>query len=310
MDFELVWASFKEVHWPYILIYLSVLLILQFLRSLRWGLLLRPLLSVRQKALFPITSVGFLALLVLPARGGEFARPYLLSKKAPISMSAALATIVVERILDVLTILIFIIIVGFSATLPQWVNRASYIAMALMGAILFVLFMLIRNEQAVSRFAERILRPFSRRIRDLVQNFICSFSQGARILTHWRVMANALLFSLALWSGFALLNFTMFLAFSFPLSLTAAYVLVIIANLGMMIPAAPGFVGSFQFFCVVSLALFGIGREEALSFSILSHILQILFVVGLGLGFLPMMKLSGFSFREVKTYPETPVAKR
>jgi uncharacterized membrane protein YbhN (UPF0104 family) len=76
-----------------------------------------------------------------------------------------------------------------------------------------------------------------------------------------------------------------------------------------MIPSAPGFVGSFQFFCVVSLAIFGIGREEALSFSILSHILYILFVVGLGLGFLPTMKLTGFSFREVKPYPGSPIAK-
>jgi uncharacterized protein (TIRG00374 family) len=115
-------------------------------------------------------------------------------------------------------------------------------------------------------------------------------------------MANALLFSLALWSGFALLNYIMLLAFSFPLSMTAAYVLVIIANLGVMIPSAPGFVGSYEFFCVVSLAIFGIGREEALSFSILSHILQILFVAGMGLAFIPMMKISGFSFGKGRSY--------
>jgi uncharacterized membrane protein YbhN (UPF0104 family) len=122
-------------------------------------------------------------------------------------------------------------------------------------------------------------------------------------------MAGALLFSVLLWSGVALLNYIMFLAFAFPLSMTAAYILVIIVDLGLMIPSAPGFVGSFQFLCVVSLALFGIGREEALSFSILSHLLQTLFVVGLGLGFLPMMKLPGFSFRKGKSYSESPVAK-
>ena len=87
----------------------------------------------------------------------------------------------------------------------------------------------------------------------------------------------------------------MFFVFSFPLSLAAAFVLVIIVNLGLMIPAAPGFVGSFQFLCVISLALFGIGREEALGFSILSHILQLLFVAALGLFFLPAMKISRFA---------------
>jgi uncharacterized protein (TIRG00374 family) len=309
LKLELVWASFDKVIWPYIFLYISFLLVLQYLRSLRWQLLLRPLLSVGQKALFPITSVGTLALLILPARGGEFARPYLLSKKAPISMSAALATIVVERILDVLTILIFVMIASFSETLPQWINWAGYIAMVIMGAILSILFLLIFNEQATSRIAERILKPFPHRMVELFRNFISSFSKGARILIHGRVMAGALLFSVLLWSGVALLNYIMFLAFAFPLSMTAAYILVIIVDLGLMIPSAPGFVGSFQFLCVVSLALFGIGREEALSFSILSHLLQTLFVVGLGLGFLPMMKLPGFSFRKGKSYSESPVAK-
>jgi uncharacterized protein (TIRG00374 family) len=277
LNWEAVGAAFQKVYWPYIFLYLAVQLILQFVRSFRWSLLLKPLLSVGQKVLFPVTSVGLMALLVLPARGGEFARPYLLSKKAPIAMSAALATIVVERILDVLSILVFFIVVSFSETLPVWVSRAGYIAMALMGVILFVLFLLIHNEPAVTRIAERVLRPFSRRMIEIVRNSIHSFSQGARILIHWQVMVGAFLFSLALWSGVALLNYIMFFSFAFPLSLTAAFVLVIIVDLGLMIPSAPGFVGSFQFFCVMALALFGVGREEALSFSILSHMLQILF---------------------------------
>ena len=108
VNWEAVWKPLQNVHWTYICLYLAIMLILQFLRSYRWELLLRPIVSVGQKTLFSVTSVGFLALLVLPARGGEFARPYLLSRKAPISMSAALATIVVERILDILTTFIFL----------------------------------------------------------------------------------------------------------------------------------------------------------------------------------------------------------
>ena len=127
------------------------------------------------------------------------------------------------------------------------------------------------------------------------QNFFRSFSQGARILVDWQVMAKAFIFSLLLWGVVAILNYIMFFAFSFPLSLAAVFVLVIIVNLGLMISAAPGFVGSFQFLCVISLAFFGVGREEALGFSILSHILQLLFVAALGLFFLPTMKISRFA---------------
>jgi len=224
-------------------------------------------------------------------------------------MTAALATIVVERVLDVLTILVFIILVSFSDILPAWVNRAGYIVMALMGGILFFLFLLISKEMWVTNIAARLLTPFSKRMLEISRNLIRSFSLGARILIHWRVMTNAFLLSLALWGGVALLNYIMFFAFAFPLSLTAAFVLVIIVDLGLMIPAAPGFVGSFQFLCVVGLAIFGIGREQALSFSILSHILQILFIVSLGLLFLPGMRISRFSFGERVPSIESPLTK-
>ena len=66
-------------------------------------------------------------------------------------------------------------------------------------------------------------------------------------------------------------------------------------DLGLMIPAAPGFVGSLQCLCVIALAIFEVGREEALSFSILSNALQLLFVAALGVIFLPMMKIPGFT---------------
>ncbi len=311
VEWDLVWSSFGKVRWSYMILYFLVLFVNQSLRSFRWEILLRPLLRIGQKTLFPVTSVGQMVLLLLPARTGELGRPYLLSQKQPIAMSAALATIVVERILDVITILVFIIFVSFSDVLPPWVTQAGYIAMALMAGILSCLFLLIIKDQWVAQTAERILSPFSQRVVDRIRNFILSFSQGARILTHWRVMLAAFLFSLGLWGSAALLNYVMFFAFALPLSLIAALVLVITVDLGLMIPAAPGFVGSFQFLHVVTLALFGIGREEALSLSLLAHILQILFVIGLGSCFLPMMKIPGFAFIGRKiSLTETPVRKQ
>lgn len=295
VDWGLLRISFGKIRWSYIVLYIFALIPIYILRSFRWELLLRPLQRVGQKTLFPIASVGFLAIMILPARSGELVRPYLLSQKERIPMSAAMATIVVERILDVLTILIFLVIVNLTAQLPGWVIGAGYIAMGFIAVILIFLFLMIAKEQVLVKIAERVLRRFSGRILEGSRDIILSFSRGARILSHWRVMTAALFFSLALWGGAALLNYLMFLAFAFPLSLAAAFVLVIIMDLGLMIPTAPGFVGSFQFLCVIGLAIFGVGREEALSFSILAHVLQLMFVTALGLFFLPMMKIPGFS---------------
>jgi glycosyltransferase 2 family protein len=298
IDWSLVRASFMKIRWPYIFPYIFLLLIIQSIRSFRWGLLLRPLRPVGQKVLFPITSIGFLAIAILPARTGELARPYLLSKKEQIPMSAGLATIVVERIMDVITVLIFIILVSFSAELPRWIIGAGYIAMGIIATIFLILLLVIAKEPLVSNIVGRVLRPFPVRISELMQNFITSFSYGARILFHWRMMALAFVFSIILWSTMAFCNYIMFFAFSFSLSIVAAFVLVIIVDLGLMIPAAPGFVGSFQFLFVIGMAIFGVGREQALSFSILSHAVQMLFVAVLGLAFLPMMKIPEFSLRK------------
>lgn len=298
IDWSLLRASFYKIRWPYILPYIFVLFVIQLLRSFRWGLLLRPLRPVGQKALFQITSIGFLAIAILPARTGELARPYLLSKKEKIPMNSALATIVVERLMDVITILVFLIFVSFSAELPKWVIGAGYIAMGLIGSIFVILFLMIAKEPVLMIIVRKVLRPFPDRIFEFAKNFITSFSQGARILFHGRMMAIAFVYSIILWSAMAFCNYIMFFAFSFSLSIVAAFVLVIIVDLGLMIPAAPGFVGSFHFLFVISLAIFGVAREQALSFSIISHALQMLFVVTLGLAFLPMMKIPEISFRK------------
>ncbi len=297
VEWSLMWACAGKIRWWYIIPYFVLLLIIQTLRSLRWEILLQPLIRVGQSALFPINAVGLFAVMFFPVRSGELVRPYLLSQRNPISMSTALATIVVERVLDIVSILIFIVAVSLSFDLPKWVSAAAAIAGGLIAAIIVFLFLMIRKRPVLMRLSEKVLRPFPSRVLQFFQNFIVSFSEGARILAHWKTMLYGLAFSLLMWALVGFLNYIMFFAFSFPLSLSAAFIVLIIVDLGLMIPAAPGYVGSFQFLYVVSLALFGIGREEALSFSILSHVVQILFVLVLGLIFLPMIKISGFSLR-------------
>ncbi len=290
VDWRLISASMGKVQWAYVFLYIPLLLFIQFLRSFRWQVLLQPLMKTGQKTLFPITCLGCMGILILPARSGELIRPYFLSKQEAISMSAALATIVVERVLDVLIVLAFFIVLGFSDIMPLWVRQAGYMTMALVGGIVLFLFLLIGKESWVMKVAERILARFPKRISESLRNFMLSFSQGSRILIHGWTMAKTFFLSFAIWFGVGLLNYIMFLAFSFSIPWVAAFVLVIILDLGLMIPAAPGFVGTFQFFCVLSLAIFGVNREEALSFSIVSHFLQILCIVALGLFFLPNMK--------------------
>jgi len=105
IDFVKVVEGFHAVRYRYVLLFLIVVLIMQALRSVRWGMMLSPLDQVDQLSLFSVTSVGFLAIMAIPARLGELARPYLIAKKSRIKMAAALGTILVERAFDSIAVL-------------------------------------------------------------------------------------------------------------------------------------------------------------------------------------------------------------
>ena len=83
INFQEVWTDLKKIQLPYVILFLLLVTLMQYLRSYRWGVILQPMEKIDQLSLFSVTSVGFLAIAAIPARIGELARPYLISKEAP-----------------------------------------------------------------------------------------------------------------------------------------------------------------------------------------------------------------------------------
>jgi glycosyltransferase 2 family protein len=125
IHFPDVVEGFRTIRYGYIPAVLAVMFLMQLLRSIRWGLILRPLEKIDQLSLFAVTNVGFLAIIAIPARLGELARPYLITKKSHVTMSAALGTIFAERVLDSLTVLVIAVFVLFFTPLPRWLVRSG-----------------------------------------------------------------------------------------------------------------------------------------------------------------------------------------
>ncbi len=123
IDFQVISRDLKKISFSYVAVFLIIAIFMQWLRSYRWGVILQPLQKIDQLSLFSVTSVGFLAIAAIPARIGELARPYLISKKSSIKMSAALGTIIVERVLDGFAVLTISVIVFFFNDLPSWMIK-------------------------------------------------------------------------------------------------------------------------------------------------------------------------------------------
>jgi len=297
-DFQRVISGMTKMGYGYILPFLFIMLLMQALRAWRWGLILNPLEKIAYLPLFAITSAGFLAITALPARLGELARPYLVARKSAIRMSAAVGTIFVERILDGAAILTIASATAFFTILPAWLLKANVIFF-IINLILFsgVFFALFRRPLLL-KFLNFSLRILPERWKDALNRLLHHFLDGFQVIGDGKRLFQILLLSFLIWLIDALAIYILFLAFNFPIPPVAAFVLMIVLIIGIAIPTAPGFIGNWHFSCVLGLGLFGINKTDALTFAIIYHFLAVGFVVILGLGFFPSLKLSFADLRK------------
>jgi len=237
-----------------------------WLRAIRWQVLLTPLKVVPIKPLFSITIVGFSAIFLL-GRAGELARPLWLTRREKVALTGSVATIVVERVLDMIMLILAFGIalvvsdVTTSATLIQLQSRAWLVA-ACAGAALIALFALRSHGAWIVGFI-----PFRR-----IASWADSFLQGLSFLRDGRSLALVALQSGLLWLAIALQFWTMLLGMNFTFSLTEATLVMVGAAIGS-VAQIPGIGGGFQagyIFCMT--ALLRVPLEQAVATSLIATV--------------------------------------
>src|SRR3990170_4725572 len=193
---------------------------------------------------------------------------------------------------------------GFLAitALPAWLLKANVIFF-IINLILFlgVFFALFRRPLLLKflNFSLRILpEKWPKKWTDALNRLLHHFLDGFQVIGDGKRLFQILLLSLLIWLIDALAIYILFLAFNFQIPPVAAFVLMIILIIGIAIPTAPGFIGNWHFSCVLGLGIFGINKTDALTFAIIYHFLAVGFVVILGLGFFPSLKLSFADLRK------------
>jgi len=247
--------------------YAAILVCIHLVRTVRWGILLEPLGRVGFKRLNSASAVGFMMLMLLPFRLGEFARPLLIARPPPggrgaiLPRSGAFASIVVERIVDGLAIGVLGIVAlrmlgeGASGRYAEFARRASLaVALGFSALCLGVSAAFFLRERAL-RLTSAILRPFSPRLAGRACSMLDNFISALHLGSGWKALAFFAL-TAAYWTvtGFALA----FLAPAFGFHLAPLMVATILAVqvVGVMVPAGPGMIGTMQFFTQAGLSLF------------------------------------------------------
>lgn len=290
VDRVAVWNALRRAHYAYLIPAGLSSLLGYAVRTLRWGEILRPTKRVRFRRLFPVLMVGFATNNLVPARVGEFARAYVLGLREQISRSLALATIVVERVCDGLTLIGLMTVALLLFPLPVDNPRLHLVEMtatAIFGVATLALIALLVFPARFAGIASLLLRPAPRGVAVRVEALLESFMRGLGALRSPRQLARIAGLSLAVWVLEGGSYAFMLLAFPFGLStsarLAAAIFLLVFVNLGIMIPAAPGYIGTYQFFATLALGAFGVAPALAFGLAIVSHALQYVLVTSIGL---------------------------
>ena len=270
----------------------AVTVVVYLLRAWRWGYLLQPVTRVGFPHLCSATFVGFMAGLLVP-RAGEIVRPYLVARRQGIRTSAAFASIILERLVDLITVLGFFALYIYVLPTPAAQRRGTLLELlrwggAVTGAVALVVLVLLvffhlRAEWALS-LLDRGLRLFPSWIAAPLGQALRAFSGGLAVLQAPPAHLLALLGqSVLLWLAIALGVYWNNLAFGLELPYHSAFLIVAFLVVGVSIPT-PGMVGGFhQAYLLALTEAFGVDKVTAAAAGVASHALTNLPVLVLGL---------------------------
>lgn len=282
VDVAEVWAHVRGAHWGLLLAAVAVATSGFLLRALRWKLLLHPLdpgTTLHNR--FAAVNIGFATNNLLPARVGEFARAWSIAKLEPrIPTSGALGSLVVERVLDAVAVFTLLGIALLHPSFPaeatvagQPIQTLVNTILVLLAALLAALALLLAFPGLFLALARSLDRVLPDRAAQLLVEALTSFLGGLDALRSPRLLGGALLWSFGFWGWNAVSFWLAMHAFGIQEGyITALFVQAIIA-LGVAVPSAPGFFGTFHAAAVVALVeVYGVGNSATLAFAFGYHL--------------------------------------
>lgn len=279
LDWNLIVRAFKEISLLTPIAMVGVYCLGFILRSWRWRLLLPKGVSFSDS--LGAVVLGYAANNLLPARLGELVRAQALGKKSGISRSFVLASILVERVVDglVVTGLLYLGILG--SEIPYWASTTGLIGIALFGSISIGILTLAATESIWKVKVDTLSNP---RFKAILQQF----SQGLTLIGKNPSLTIALIgMTATIWLVEGLMYLISIQAFNLQVPKTAALFVMGVINLGILVPSAPGYLGTFQYFGVLALSAWQIPPDQALACVVLIHICQYLPITLWGLAYLP-----------------------
>jgi glycosyltransferase 2 family protein len=283
------------------------------IRAWRWQYLLEPLGTPSFGNAFRATAVGFAATSILPARAGEVIRPYFLARHERLSATAAFATVILERVLDMLTVLVLLAAYVFffrpelattNAVAFEAVKWAGGTAAAGAIAVLIVFFVLAGDPARIGRTLSRLEQVLPSKLVGLLAGVAEKFATGLAIVRKPGRLLVALMLSVPLWLSIAAGIWTASVAFHLAIPFTGSFLVVALLVVGVAVPT-PGAVGGFHAaYKFAATTFFHAPDDAAVGAAIVLHVLTIGPNVLLGLFFAAQAGLNIAVMKQLADQPD------
>jgi uncharacterized protein (TIRG00374 family) len=254
-------------------------------KVLRWRLVFYPSHEgLRLSTLVSALLIGQTVNLLLPARLGELARAYLVAQEEKRPALSVLGTVVVEKTLDGLALLLLLGILLLLMPVPPWLRLSGVVAALMTGGLLAMVLLLTGARRRVIRASERLgqIVPVLGSLR--LGERVSSLGDGLRSLRAWGIQARLLIWTAAIWILAGLTNYFVLLALRIEVPPVLASVLVLtVVHLGLAVPTSPARIGVFHYLCLLALSLLGVEESAALAFGLVLHGIVVLPVMTVGL---------------------------
>jgi uncharacterized protein (TIRG00374 family) len=321
----LLWYAFHDIEWAQVAVEMRRanvgLLILSAvaatgifpLRARRWRTILDPVEpNLPFGALWRSTAIGMMVSNVVPARAGELARAYALSREIPrVPFSTAFASLAVDRVFDALIILLLMfgamLLPSFPAGAAGSVARMALGGAVFMVAVIVVLYLIVFFPARVISLFELLSRRIAPKYEARGRSILVSFANGLSVLrsparfaaVFWWALAHWLLNALAFWIAFEAVG----IRAPFGMALFAQGIIAI----GVAIPSSPGFFGAFETFGRLALGVYGLSQTVAVTWAVGFHLLSFIPITLIGAYYFAR---AGLSFSELSAAGATKDASR